>query len=286
MQIRNHIPHQRAADRPDYSDLQHAVQRMPAPKCLTLYSSLLALLITCQHGAAGATEPQKKIVLVASAEVQTSLQGVWLGLIYDEAFHRLGYGFELLGVPAKRASALADHGQVDGEISRAANYGHAHPNMVLVSVSPVSAQLAAFAIQPLAMQDGWDSLPRASLRIEYRAGVATSEEELSRRIDSAYLSSVSSTVLGLRKLTFARSDIYIDSEEAVEQATLKPEFQSTKIHKVALMTSLPVHAFLHKKNAALAAPLAAMLATMKREGRIEAHRRQALLQISKAENKE
>ncbi|MDC8760960.1 hypothetical protein [Janthinobacterium fluminis] len=285
MQIRHHLTTQRAAPPSDYPGPQRAARRMRVPKCKTLYSSLLALLITCQYGAAAA-EQQRKIVLAASTEMQKSLQGVWLGLIYDEAFRRLGYGFELLGVPAKRASALADHGQVDGEISRAANYSHTHPNMILVSVSPISAQLTAFAIQPLVLQDGWDSLPRASLRIEYRAGVSTSEDELSRRIDSAYLSSVSTTVLGLRKLTFGRTDIYIDSEEAVEQATLKPEFQSTKIHKVALMTSLPVHAFLHKKNAALAAPLAAMLATMKREGRIEAYRRQALLQTNKAESNE
>ncbi|NRR34401.1 hypothetical protein HSX11_29945 [Oxalobacteraceae bacterium] len=255
---------------------------MPILKHIT--APLLAVLITCHYGTAAAAEPQKKIVLVASTEVQKSLQGIWLNLIYDEAFRRLGYGFELQGVPAKRASALADHGQVDGEISRRANYSQTHPNMVLVGVSPISAQLTAFAMQPLTIQDGWDSLPRTGLRIEYRAGVATSEEELSRRIDSAYLSSVSTTVQGLRKLAIGRTDIYIDSEETVEQATLKPEFQATKIHKVALMTSIPVHAFLHKKNATLAAPLAATLTAMKREGRIEAFRRQALLQASKAES--
>ncbi len=286
MHIRNHITTGLYVPATGDTCPQHAADPAHPPQRLLIRKSLLALLIICHCGAVSAAEPQRKIVLAASTEMQKSLQGIWLGLIYDEAFRRLGYGFELLGVPAKRASALAGHGQIDGEISRAANYGYTHPNMVLVSVSPLSAQLTAFTAQPLPLQDGWDSLPRTGLRIEYRAGVATSEEELSRRIDGAYLSSVTTTVLGLRKLTIGRTDIYIDSEEAVEQATLKPEFQSTKIHKVALMTSVPVHAFLHKKNAALVEPLAAMLTTMKREGRIEAYRRQALLQASKAENNE
>ncbi|MBJ7310837.1 hypothetical protein H7U20_11605 [Rugamonas sp. CCM 8940] len=244
--------------------------------------ALLSLWPACSGAMAA---PRRTIVLTASADMQKSMQGIWLTLIYEEAFRRLGLGFELLGLPAKRSSAMSDHGQVDGEISRPANYAQTHPNLLRVDIAPISASLAAYATQALVLRDNWGGLPHASLRIEYRAGVNTSENILPGRVDPAYLSSVSTTLQGLRKLAIGRTDIYIDSDDAVEQALLAPEFQLAKIHKVAIMGAIPVYAFLHKKNVALVPRLAVALTAMKREGLIETYRRQALVQASKNDSR-
>jgi polar amino acid transport system substrate-binding protein len=216
------------------------------------------------------------IVLAGASDVRQSVQGAWLELIYREAFRRLGYQFQYLAVPARRASVLADSGKVDGEIHRIAYYGKEHRSLVRVEEPHFAAVFSAYASRPLTLSNGWDSLRHTAYRVEYRMGNLKCETELPRRVDPARLSSVAHSTLGLRKLAAGRTDLYIDGELLVEATLTSAEFRSTSIHKVATMEQINGYAFLHPKHRALAVRLAATLAQMKREGTIERFRNAAL----------
>jgi hypothetical protein len=259
------------------------VNRRPGPKeVFTLRAPLAAILTAVlmplfmlNPPAHAAGEPPT-IVLAGAADVRNSAQGAWLDLIYREAFRRLGYNFKYLAYPARRATVLSDHGDVDGEIHRVADYGKVHPNLVRVDEPHFSARFAAYASRPLAVSDGWDSLAQTRYRIEYRMGNLKCETELPPRVDAARLSTVASAALGLRKLAAGRTDLYIDGELMVEGLLRSPEFRSTSIHQVALMDQINGYAFLQLKHKALAGRLSATLARMKKEGVIEAYRIKAM----------
>ena len=239
-----------------------------------LRCALLMLLALALAGPAPAATP-RVIVLVGAIDTKESLHGPWLEQIYREAFRRLGYGFEYLAVPTKRASVLSDQGQVDGEIHRVADYGSAHPNLVRVEEPHFAMTFAAYAKGQLHL-NGWSSLKGSQYRVEYRAGVKRCESELPSLIPPERLAAAPSALLGLRKLALDRSDVFIDVEDVVEANLAGTEFKGTPIHKAGVLEQVAVHAFLHKKNAALAPKLAATLAAMKREGLIEQYRQRAI----------
>jgi hypothetical protein len=166
---------------------------------LPLAAILIAMLMLNPAHAAG--EPSA-IVLAGAADVRDSTQGAWLDLIYREAFRRLGYNFKYVAYPARRAAVLSDHGDVDGEIHRVADYGKVHPTLVRVEEPHFSARFAAYARRPLVVPNGWGKLAQTPYRIEYRMGNLKCETELPPRVDPARLSMVPNATLGLRTWVF------------------------------------------------------------------------------------
>jgi polar amino acid transport system substrate-binding protein len=239
-----------------------------------LLVAILCCLVTLNPARAATGKPV--IVLVGASDVRHSMLGTWLELTYREAFRRLGYDFNYVDAPAKRATAMAEHGEVDGEIHRIGAYGKDHPDLVRVEESHFAGVFAAYASRPLALANGWDSLKNTSYRVEYRMGALKTEQELPPRVDAARLSAVNQTVLGLRKLIAGRTDIYIDGELPVDAALKSAEFLGAPIQKVAVMEQLNAHAFLHARHRALAGRLSATLAQMKREGLIVKYRQAAM----------
>jgi hypothetical protein len=90
---------------------------------------LLILLLTAAglSPARAAERLPDKLVLALSATSYNSIQRPWLELVYREAFKRLGVEISIVGLPTKRASVMADAGQIDGDLHRARNYGDKHP---------------------------------------------------------------------------------------------------------------------------------------------------------------
>ncbi|MES2263856.1 MAG: hypothetical protein V4724_35505 [Pseudomonadota bacterium] len=236
---------------------------------------LAALLLLMLCGAAPRAQTPPHTMVLAGATDTARSYGPWLNLIYTEAFRRLGYQFEYRTFPSKRASLMSDNGEVDGEINRVASYGSVHPDMVRVDTAHFTISFTAYAARPMALDDGWNALKDGALRIEYRVGVTRPETLLPTLVPAERLSSANNVVLGLRKLERGRSDLYIDGSQIVDMALALPEFQHTAIRRVALMETVDVHAFLHKKHRDLAPRLAHVLADMKREGLIEKYRIQA-----------
>jgi hypothetical protein len=238
-----------------------------------LAAILIALFMLNPAYAAG---ERPTIVLAGASDVRNSPQGVWLDLIYREAFRRLGYKFKYVPYPARRAAVLSDHGDVDGEIHRVADYGKAHPTLVRVEESHFAGRFAAYASRALVVPNGWDGLRQMPYRVEYRMGNLKCETELPPRVDAARLSMVPNAALGLRKLAAGRTDLFIDGDLLVEALLKSPEFRGTSIHRVAVMDQLNGHAFLQPRHRALAFRLSATLAQMKKEGLIEAYRTRAM----------
>ncbi|MBY0241872.1 MAG: hypothetical protein K2X55_21420 [Burkholderiaceae bacterium] len=220
----------------------------------------------------------RTLVLSGSADSWNTF-GLWLTLIYTEAFGRLGYGVEYRPYPAKRASLLADQGEVDGEIHRAGTYGSLHPELVQVATSHFSVTFCAYGIEPLALGEGWNGLKDTPLRVEYRSGVSRPATVLATLVPADRLSAANNVLVGLRKLARGRTDVFVDIDTVVEATLVQPEFQGTSIRKLAQLETVPTYAFLHRRHSALAGQLGPVLADMKREGLIEKFRLQAIAQL-------
>ncbi len=221
--------------------------------------------------------PARSIVLVSSTDTRQSMLGPWLELIYREALGRIGCRLDYRDYPSKRASAMADAGEVDGVIHRAADYGPSHPNLVRVEQPHFYVAFAAYAIAPLVLADGWQSLKETGYRVEYHAGTLHVEAMLTALVAPQRLSTSSTVQMGLRKLMYARTDLFIGVAETVDaQLQLMDDAARAAVRKVATMERGAGHAYLHKSNLALVAPLSAALAAMEKEGLIETFRRAAL----------
>ena len=238
--------------------------------------ALLALLLPLASGVGLAQTPPllapSRTIVLSSSDDMARSQGRRLSLIYTEAFRRLGYTLVYRSYPAKRSSAMSDAGAVDGEIHRYAGYGESHPNMVRVETPHFSSTFSAYSNRPLVLGDGWTSLAPTHYRVEYRAGAAFSATMLPAVVDQSRLTAAYSAPLGLRKLLYGRSDVYVDAESVVEQQLRQPEFAHAGIRRIAVMESVGMHVFLYKTHRALAVRLAATLADMKREGLLETYR--------------
>jgi polar amino acid transport system substrate-binding protein len=219
-----------------------------------------------------AAAPLPEIVLAGSEEVKNSFHGEWLQLIYDEAFRRLGYRLVYTPYPANRVGAMSDQGIVAGEINRIADYGENHPNLVRVDEAHFSMRFAAFAIGPKPVLNGWASLKGTTYRVEYRRGVAAAMNALPAIVPEARLSSVASAPIGLRKLIYDRTDVFVDLERVVERYLTDEEFKDAKIKNLGTMEERQFHAFLHRNHAQLSTALARVLRGMKSEGLIEQFR--------------
>ncbi len=240
-----------------------------------LAAGLLLLPLLMRPGVAAEATPSSLPTLVmVSTEDTARSQGNWLKLIYTEALRRLGYQLEYRTYPAKRASALADQGVVDGELHRVAMYGPAHPNLVRVPTSHYSGTFAAYGMAPLKLADGWSALSADGLRVECRAGITHCELMVSQVVPATRLSSAYTVTLGLRKLQRHRTDVFVDVDRVIDMALAEPEFQNSGIHKLATMDVVEAFSYLHKRHSDLVPKLAQILADMKREGLIDRYRQQ------------
>ncbi len=239
---------------------------------------LLALAVPLAGAQAPDLPPAlPKLVMVVSAGTAKSPNGAALRMIYGEAGRRIGYQIDLLPLPTPRATAMSDKGEVDGELNRVADYASAHPNLLRVSPSHFSVNFIAFGRESVEVGNGWPALAANGLRVEYVRGCKKCETELPKVVPPERLAGVNSLLLALRKLQADRSDVVIDIENEIESVIALPEFAGSKMKKRGVMESVEMHAYLHKKNAALVPKLAAALAAMKREGLLDKYRALAAL---------
>jgi polar amino acid transport system substrate-binding protein len=238
---------------------------------------LLLLASACWLIPARAAAPlPDKLVVAMSATSYNSIQRPWLELIYHEAFRRLGIQLSIISLPTKRASVMADTGQIDGDLHRAHDYGGRHPNLVRVEFSHFPVTFFAYSKRDdVILADGWDSFNHTKLRVEYILGSAIAGAELGRRVPPEQLSTVTKVEVGMRKLLLDRGDVLIALDLNVEPLLPLPEFRDSGIHKVAQLGQVPCYLYLQKKHAALALKLVPVLTQLKREGLIEQYGRQA-----------
>lgn len=219
---------------------------------------------------------ENTLVMVADLEGKGSFQERFCVMIYTEALHRLGYRLELQRYPSARASLLLDKGEVDGDLGRIYDYGETHPNLIRVEEANSSLVFTAFAVKPGIRLEGWESLRDTTYKVEYRLGGKRPGIVLPQLVDSDHLSSIPKMEQGLKKLLLGRTDVYIDvgsiTLEAIRELE-RSQPRAAAIYEAGIMESFTSHAFLHKKNAALALRLSETLKTMKNEGLFELYRK-------------
>jgi polar amino acid transport system substrate-binding protein len=220
----------------------------------------------------------EKIVLVGSDNTKASFTGRWLNLIYTEAFRRLGYELQYKGYPNERANLMAETGRVDGEIQRAASYEKIAKNLIKVEEPSFLVRVAAYAVTPGIVLDGWESLRNTNYRVEYRRGSKVPQMALPAVVTPEQLSTISTVELGLKKLILRRTDIFIEQELIVEETLRKfnkGDFDPSSVYQAGIMWTGESHLYLHKKHAALLPKIAEVLKAMKQEGVVERYKEKA-----------
>lgn len=197
----------------------------------------------------------------------TSSMGCWLNHIYSVAFDRLGYDLDYRYYPAARASAMADAGDVDGELARTGAYGDGHPNLVRVQEPHLQTSFSAYSVTALGSSMDWDAIRDSGLKIGYVRGIERLEQQL-RGVPAGRLQPVLKSLDGLHMLVRGRIDVFIGPDSNLVNVLGGKEFNGVRMFRHVLETHSG-HAYLNKRHAALAGDLAVVLQALKREGVLE-----------------
>lgn len=223
------------------------------------------------------------LVLVTAEDVEDSLHGAWLKMIYADACARIGVNLALQSYPARRATAMSDAGMVGGEINRVRNYGAMHPDMIRIDPAHFSMNFCAYGHPSQRVGEGWSGLSEfGSARVECRNGVVRCREMLGALFSASHVSVVNNATLGIRKLAQRRTDLYVDIDSVVERVLLQPEFAGAVVRRLSVVETVDMHCYIHRSKRELVKPLSAALATMRKDGSIERYRKSAIAEATGA----
>ena len=226
----------------------------------------LLCLVSVQPSHADSPNKNNKIIMASVLE-ESSYGGKALRLIFMEAFKRLDLDLVLAYYPAKRASVLAQKGEVDGELARFCSYNKDCPNLIRVEEAIGSESICAFTTNPDLKLDGWKSLKGTDYRVDYMIGSKIIELKLAEMIDRSRLTGVVNCSQGLKKLHAHRTDVYVDAKRIVLPYLSSPACgEISGIYMTGVMDEIKIHTFLHVKHKALEPKLSRALRQMKEEG--------------------
>ena len=226
--------------------------------------------------AAQSQRAPKRLVMATFGQVD-SFASKWLELIYTDAFKQLGVSLEIRFFPAARAGAEAVAGNVDGELARSQEYEATQTTMLRLPEPTLFVATAAYTRRKdIQLAPGWEGLRGTTYRTEYRFGYSITEHKLMAVLPEIHLSAVQTSQTGLRKLVLGRTDLFVDTVEAIEPLLADPEFRDAGIRVASVLQRAPLYAYLNKKHASLAPRLAVILKKMRESGQIERYRLQAL----------
>jgi polar amino acid transport system substrate-binding protein len=184
-----------------------------------------------------------------------------------EAYRRLGIGLEITARPHARALAESNAGHFDGELVRMAGLESRAPDLRRVPNSLFYLQHAVYATHPISVDvTSWHALRVSGLRVGTRLGAAKAEQELEGKLASrpaSYEALVQMLLLGRIDVAVVVNGVI---ETLLKTAPDEIRSQQTVIRKLVVFDGAPVYHYLHKKNAALIAPLAEQLRRMQADG--------------------
>lgn len=243
--------------------------------------SLAAVVLVAFSPAVLARRP--KLVLVTAEDVEDSVHGAWLRMIYADACARIGVDMTFQSYPARRATAMSDAGMVDGEINRVSNYGALHPDMIRIGPSHFSMNFCAYGYPSQRIGEGWRGLSEfGKPQIEYRNGVVRCREMLGALPPAVQVTVVNNATTGIRKLVQRRTDLYVDIDSVVERALLQPEFAGAAIRPLSVVETVGMHCYIHRSKRELVQPLSLALAAMLKDGSVERYRKAAIAEANGA----
>ncbi len=256
---------------------RHAI--IPSKIIVFIIVSILFLHPGYGLNMAGSSFAGEKTIVMVFPETKENFLGKWLYLSYTEAFKRLGLKLVYEHYPPKRCIYLSDAGKVDGELGRIYNYNKAHPNLMRVEESSFSVKIVAFTTDTSLKLNGWESLRGTDYKVRYVLGIKISEDNLPKVVSPKNLYFTFDAYSGINALISGHTDLYVDEEmSTVSVLKRTKEFKNAEVQIAGVMEEVFLHAFLHKKNAALVPKLSTVLYEMKLEGLIEKYRAIALEQ--------
>ncbi len=219
--------------------------------------------------------PANRPIVMVTARAGDSSGGMFLDMVYTEAFSRLGRTFQFQQYPPARCIVLSDAGEVDGEITRIDRYGEMHPDVIRVEEPHYTSGFFALTMDESLTLDGWKSLGEGDYKVNYRRGVHGAEPHLLAIVKPENLDAVNTLISGLRKLVTGRCDVFVESESELIPFWMSDEFKDSGMRIAGVMQRYTAHMYLHKKNRALVPRLEKVLREMKAEGLFEQYRTRA-----------
>lgn len=235
---------------------------------LTILAALLLSAGACksrQHEVEREVEPVKVVFSMGLPEEDPLFQEV--EKLYNEAFTRLGYTFELITAPTKRSLMDADSGVVDGDAARVYNVNEKnnYPSILRVNEPIRRVKLVVYSNNSSLTINSWDDLK--GLNIAYIEGVKYIEERLAPYNEDRNVRTFFKPAVIFKKMLEGEIDVYIDREGVIESALEQEEL--TDIVRIAVLGEADLYPYLHKTNRHLVEPLAEVLREMKSDGKFE-----------------
>jgi polar amino acid transport system substrate-binding protein len=180
-----------------------------------------------------------------------------------EAYAKLGYEVEVLGMPIARALLTSNAGKVDGELSRVKAIAKKYKNLLRIPVAINSIQGYAFARRTDLLITDWQSL--RPYRLVCVRGVEFIEMRLRKfKLNCQYVSKFTQAIDVVQS---GRADIAVLPKVAGMHAIR--ELEGTQVRAIGeALATLDLYHFLHIKNAAIAPRLLVVLTEMQKTGRI------------------
>ena len=242
-----------------------------------LAAALLALAVLLRSSGAFAQQPLAPTPFVmATHQADTSFQGQWVRRIYSEAFRRLGVPVALPAIPLQRMTEMLDRGEIDGDVGRVQAHGLAHPELVRVEEPMYDVLFGLYTLNPAIELKQVDDLAAKPWSATYVRGVAICERLL-KSLPPGNVTAIATDEQGMEMLAMKRVDFYCSANHTMSDVSSRERYRHLPPPRLALsMGTVPLYPYLHRRHAALAPRLAAVLREMRAEGQIERFRLESL----------
>ena len=233
--------------------------------------SAAVLAVALIHGSCLAAEPRVLVLNESNAPPFSNAQRTgFYDVVVGEAFRRAGLGLRIATPPVERALLLSDSGAADGELNRNSAVEKQFANLVRVPEALGEMRFVAFS-RDRSIPGNFEALRER--RTGYVRGWKIYEQALAGRQNVVAANDAAQL---FRLLLLGRIDVAL-YERDMGGAYLKAQAISA-VHVLAPALFIrDQFIYLHKRHAALAAPVADALRAMKRDGTYQRAYRERLL---------
>jgi hypothetical protein len=224
----------------------------------------------------GKAAPDRGVLKFVFSRPYANPRTQWLIRVYTDICTAMGYRFEFLDVPPRRATALVLAGHADGELGRTYAFQSLFPGLHRVEEPNNTVTFAAYVSSAIAVPPALDDLRAQGRRYECRRGIWELEFFLRQRTAPGQVSHCGEVWQGLQKLVLGRTDLYFDVREAVRDCLDFPQCNEARIdpgaiRELATVMTTTGHCYLGPHRAALAPDFAAGLLALKKSGASARH---------------
>ena len=190
-------------------------------------------------------------------------------IIAVEAFRRIGVEFETIFLPGKRAKAMVNSGDFDGNLTGTPTLGASLPNAIMVPEHALSVDFVAISRNAGARLSGWDEL--SQYPVAYVRGHKLFDRHVKNTGDRLVLMN-DYAILG--NFFLRRSLDHGGVEFFLMSRTLAPNVFADEIGRTLFVVEPPlktitVHFYIHKRYPDLVPRLDKVLREMRRDGTIK-----------------